>query len=442
MTDRASSPRPEVSRWVRAVPFIFLLVGLSFGTWLSRLPAVRDQLGASASQMGLYGLCLASGSVAALIISGAVIQRFGARRVLLVAGLAAAVALPSAAAVMLGWTIPIGLALLFAFGFAFSICDVAISVSGANAEAALGKPRMPLMHAGYSLGAVAATGIGAVAEAHAVPVPVHLAIVMAASAAALLLLLRALPHDELAMRRAATSGGADPALAVTGPVPVVAHAGSDPVVTHTGAIPLIPDEHGSGPREHRPAPRRYSPWRDPRLIVIGVITLAFGIFEGTAADWLPLALVDGRGLGNDLGATMLSVFFFAALATRIVGSWLLERFGRVTMLRASAALAAIGVVLLILVPGTAAAVVGVVCWGIGSALGWPVTLSAAADDPEHAARAVAAVAGIGYGSMLVGPLAFGFLGDHFGLLTAFWALVPFAIYVVVAAGVAKPRAFA
>ncbi len=427
---------------MRAVPFIFLLVGLSFGTWLSRLPAVRDQLGASASQMGLYGLCLAAGSVAALIISGTVIQRFGARRVLLVAGLTAAVALPSAAAVLLGWAIPVGLALLFAFGFAFSICDVAISVSGANAEAALGKPRMPLMHAGYSLGAVAATGIGAAAEAAAVPVPVHLAIVMAASAVVLLLLLRALPHDELAVRRAATSGGADPALAITGPVPVVAHTGADPVVTHTGAIPIIPDEHGSAGAASpalRPGPRRYSPWRDPRLIVIGVITLAFGIFEGTAADWLPLALVDGRGLGNDLGATMLSVFFFAALATRIVGSWLLGRFGRVTMLRASAALAAIGVVLLILVPGTAAAVVGVVCWGIGSALGWPVTLSAAADDPEHAARAVAAVAGIGYGSMLVGPLAFGFLGDHFGLLTAFWALVPFAIYVVVAAGVARPR---
>lgn len=483
MVVRIPSHRTRVVHWVHAVPFIFLLIGLSFGTWLSRLPTLRDHLGATPAPMGLYGLCLASGSVLALVVSGRIIQHFGPRRVLLICGISATITLPTAAILLLSVSIPAGLAVLLLFGFSFSMSDVAISVSGANAEAAFGRPRMPLMHAGYSLGAVAATGLGALAEAFSVPIPVHFAAVMLTSIIVLLFLMRFLPVDELGMRLAANADGdpaqdvpeaasqdhaatsSDSVLTVTGSIPVIthtqpvpdsAHTGALPVFTHTGAVPII-DEPGTGPgsgadapagtagspgagRAASSSPRSTSPWRDPRLIAVGIITLSFGIFEGTAADWLPLALVDGRDLGNDLSTVMLSVFFCSALITRVVGSWLLERFGRVIVLRASAVLAAVGVVLLILVPGTPAAICGVIAWGIGGALGWPITMSAAADDPDRAARSVAAVAAIGYGSMLVGPLAFGLLGDHFGLLTAFWALVPFAVYVVFAAGAARVRA--
>ena len=98
------------------------------------------------------------------------------------------------------------------------------------------------------------------------------------------------------------------------------------------------------------------------MLLIGLIALTFGLFEGTAADWLPLALVDGRGLSNQLGSVMLSLFFASIMAVRIVGSWLIERFGRVAVLRSSALLAAVGAVTTILVPGHTGAVIGVVAW--------------------------------------------------------------------------------
>lgn len=425
MTVHAPNLRAEVVRWVRAVPFIFLLIGLSFGTWLSRLPSIRDQLGASAAQMGIYGLCLAAGSVVALVISGRLIHHYGPKRVLIVVGIATAVTLPAAAAVLLGVSIPAGLAILFLFGFSFSIADVAICVSGANAEAAYGKPCMPLMHGGYSLGAVAATGIGALAEALAVPVALHFAAIMAICCALLLFLVRFMPADELATRKAATGAAGADSGADSIDRDQLTSSDQTPLATHTGSIPVIDQ-------------RSYSPWLDPRIIVIGIIALSFGIFEGTAADWLPLALVDGRDFGNDLGTAMLSVFYCSALVARLIGSWLLGRFGRVPVLCASAVLAALGVTLVIAVPGPVSVVVGVIAWGLGGALGWPIALSAAADNPETAARSVGTVAALGYGSMLLGPLAFGFLGDRFGLLTAFWALVPFAIYVVVSSRVVRP----
>jgi MFS family permease len=109
------------------------------------------------------------------------------------------------------------------------------------------------------------------------------------------------------------------------------------------------------------------------------------------------------------------------------------------VLRASAVLAAAGVVTTILAPGTPGAVLGVLAWGVGTGLGWPIAISAAADRADTAARDVAAVSAIGYGAMLVGPMAFGFLGEHIGLLTAFWALLPFAVYVLFAASATRAR---
>ena len=439
MTEREQLERARVVRWVRTVPVVFLVVGLGFGTWLSRLPAVRDQLGASATEMSVYGLCLAVGSLAGLSLSGRVVHGVGPRRTLLVGTVVTTVTLPSAAAIILAGAAPAGLAVLFTYGFAFSICDVAMNVSGANAERAFGRPRMPLMHGGYSLGAVAATGIGALAELLGVPVPVHFAAVMAASAVALFALLPGLPRDEHAVRVAAERRRDR---AATGPIPIIDSAsGQRPAFgPRTGSIPVVAagsDPSGAG-RVRDPAGPR-SPWRDPRIVLIGLITLSFGLFEGTASDWLPLALVDGRGASNQLGAVMLSVFFAAVMAVRIAGSLFITRFGRTAVLRASAVLAALGIVMTIVVPGTPGVVAGVLAWGIGTGLGWPIAISAAADCVDTAPRDVAAVSALGYGSMLVGPMAFGFLGEHIGLLVAFWALLPFAVYVVVAASAAAQR---
>ncbi len=461
MTERAAFERALVVRWVRTVPVVFLVVGLGFGTWLSRLPAVRDHLDASATEMSVYGLCLAVGSLAGLVLSGRIVHRFGPRRTILVGTIATTILLPGAAAIIMSGAIPPGLAVLFAYGFAFSICDVAMNVSGANAEAAFGRPRMPLMHAGYSLGAVAATGLGGLAEALDVPVPVHFAAVMLASAAVLFALLRNLPRDEQAARaageRAGRAGGsASPSLPApeerdpaTGSIPIIdSAAGQRPAfTTMTGSIPIQTrgrdrDANGAAgeqPRRGSGSARPSSPWRDPRIFLIGLLTLSFGLFEGTASDWLPLALVDGRELSNHLGSVMLSVFFAAVMSVRIAGSWLITRFGRVAVLRASAVLAAAGVVTTILAPGTPGAVLGVLAWGVGTGLGWPIAISAAADRADTAARDVAAVSAIGYGAMLVGPMAFGFLGEHIGLLTAFWALLPFAVYVLFAASATRAR---
>lgn len=61
---------------------------------------------------------------------------------------------------------------------------------------------------------------------------------------------------------------------------------------------------------------------------------------------------------------------------------------------------------------------GAMLWGLGAALGFPVGMSAAGDEPEHAAARVSVVATIGYVAFLAGPPLIGFLGERTGTLRA------------------------
>jgi MFS family permease len=141
-------------------------------------------------------------------------------------------------------------------------------------------------------------------------------------------------------------------------------------------------------------------------------------------------MVEGHGVDTSTGALVFGVFVTAMTVGRLAGVRILDRFGRVPVLRASAALAVIGLLMVIFVPVAWIAIVGVVLWGLGSALGFPTGMSAAADDPRTAAARVSAVATIGYSAFLVGPPLIGFLGEQFGLLNALLIM----LVLIVAAG--------
>ena len=121
---------------------------------------------------------------------------------------------------------------------------------------------------------------------------------------------------------------------------------------------------------------------------------------------------------------------------RVAGIRALDRFGRVPVLRASALLALIGLAMVIFLDQPVLVTVGIISWGLGSALGFPVGMSAAADDIRFAAARVSAVATIGYIAFLAGPPLIGFLGQRVGLLNALMVVLVF----IAIAGLASPAA--
>jgi predicted MFS family arabinose efflux permease len=395
-----AGPDPVLRRWRNAVFVIFWLTGFLFASWATRVPNVRDILDASTSQMGLLILGLAAGSVLGLFASSHVIARLGATSTILLC-----LSLASAGLVVVGViaTFAPGLVLLFValmtLGVGYSITDVAMNLSGAANERRIGRTLMPMFHASFSLGTMLGAGFGALTEHFAVPIGVHLVGVGLAAMVTTRIAVRFLqPAEHVATDEAD-------------------EASSGPVSFDPMADPLADAPSPDGWRS------RMAVWRDPRILLIGLIVLGMAFAEGSANDWLSLSMVDGYGTSNAGGAVVFGVFVTAMTVGRVLGGRVLDRFGRVPVLRGTAVLAVAGLLLVILGPNLGVAVVGVVLWGLGASLGFPVGMSAAADDPRTATASVAAVATIGYFAFLIGPPLIGLIGERVGLLNAFWVVV-------------------
>jgi MFS family permease len=159
-------------------------------------------------------------------------------------------------------------------------------------------------------------------------------------------------------------------------------------------------------------------WREPRTLLIGLLVMAAAFAEGTANDWIAVAFVDGHGVGEAAGAAAFGVFVAAMTIGRTAGTVALDRWGRAPVLFTTLLLASVGAATAVLVDSWALALAGVALWGLGASLGFPVGMSAAADEEHRAPARVSVVAVIGYTAFLAGPPLVGLLGDRVGILRA------------------------
>jgi MFS family permease len=189
-----------------------------------------------------------------------------------------------------------------------------------------------------------------------------------------------------------------------------------------------------------PANRRVAltAWREPRTLLIGVMVLSAALVEGAANDWLALALVDGYRTSHAVAAIGFGVFVTAMTVGRVTGTWLLDRYGRVVVLRTCIALAIAGVAVFVVGASTPLAFVGSALWGLGASLGFPVGMSAAADDERFAAQRVSVVASIGYMAFLAGPPLIGLLAEWVGILLALSVLIATMVLSLAVTGAARP----
>jgi len=365
--------------------------------WVSRIPSVRDHLHITVGEVGILIFGLSLGSVIGLMLASHVVHWIGGRQSIRLTLIVAGVAL---AGVGFGTTLlssfGVVLAALLLYGVCSSICDVAMNVEGAGVERTTGRTIMPLFHASWSLGTVVGAGLGSAAAFAKIDPIWHLSAVGVLLIVAIPIVARFIPDDE--------------------------HLAADGTVA--AALTF---------RE------RMGIWLEPRTLLIGLIVLGMAFTEGSANDWLALAMVDDRGVDNGQGALLFGVFTVSMTLGRVVGGPLIDRVGRVIALRASGLAAAVGLAVVILVPSVPIAVAGIVLWGIGASLGFPMGMSAAGDDPTRAAARVSAVATIGYVAFLVGPPLIGFVGDHIGLLNALWIVLALILLAVFAAPAARER---
>lgn len=382
----------------RAVYAAFIWSGAAMASWATRIPQIRDELRLDPSQLGLVLVAIAVGSIISLVLSGQIVARFGSRATVA----AMAVLLTVSLIVVAGGYhlgVPPVILGLFAFGFANGAWDVAMNVQGALVERRLGRAIMPRFHAGYSVGTVAGALVGTAMVALKVPVTIHLGAVAVLVGAGAFVMVRAFLPD--AVEPDASLDTSPPA---------------------------------AGPR------RLLEFWTEPRTLLIGVFVLAFAFTEGAGIDWIAVAVIDGYHTPAAVGTLAFTVFLTAMTVGRWFGPALLDRYGRVPVVRGLAVIALAGLLLFIFGPNTPTAFAGALLWGTGAALGFPVGMSAASDDPAKAAGRVSVVASIGYCAFLGGPPLIGLLGDHVSVLKALIAIAVLLTVAFLLAGAIRPLA--
>jgi MFS family permease len=369
---RKRSPDRAALAARNAVATVFALAGFAFSTWASRIPSVRQALDLGPGALGLLLLCAALGAVVSMPTAGLWVQRFGAAAVVAAAAVLDAVGMVLAGVGADGLTsVPLTAFGLLLVGFGIGSWDVAMNVEGAAVERLMRRSIMPRFHAAFSLGTVAGAAVGSLMAYLGFGIAWHVGVTGVLVAVLVVLSTRAfVPHA-----RAPAQG---------------ARRGS----------------------------RVFDAWAEPRTLVIGLMVLAMALTEGVANDWLGVALVDGYHAPVWMGAAGYALFVAAMTGGRLCGTVLIDSIGRAAVLWSSMGLAVVGVVLVVLGNLPVVVAAGIVLWGAGASLGFPIGMSAAADDPGRAAARVSVVSTIGYTAFLAGPPVVGFLGSHVGVLHA------------------------
>ncbi|WP_170225081.1 MFS transporter [Nocardioides albertanoniae] len=367
----------------------FATNGLLSATFISRIPALRDSLGLSNSAVGLMLLAMGIGSVSALPLAGGLVMRWGAARVVRRCAVLSAAAL-SLVAISGAWLEQVWLVALFlvAYGVGYGVWDVAMNVEGAAVERRGGKTLMPQLHAMWSVGTVLG-GLLGIALVGTVPTVWHIAGVAALALA----------------------------------------------LCWWGTAGFLPAE--MAPEGHSPRRELIAAWRSPHTLLLGLMVLAFAAAEGSANDWVSLAMIDGYDVSHRVGVACYAAFVLCMSIARFAGAKVIDRVGRQPVLVTSAGLAGAGILLAVFAGSFELALVGIALWGFGAALGFPLGISIAADDETRAAARVSVVSTLAYGAFLGFPPILGAVGDQLGtlralLVVAFLMLPAAALAVTVA----------
>ncbi|MGC4979537.1 MULTISPECIES: MFS transporter [unclassified Streptomyces] len=379
MVPHSVVPDRSLTRLRVIITAFFALDGFVFAGWVVRIPAIKHQTGASAGALGLALLGVSAGAVITMMLTGRLCRRFGSHQVTVACGvlLSLSIVLPP-----LAGSVPVLGLFLLVFGVGYGGINVAMNSAAVDLVAALRRPVMPSFHAAYSLGGMLGAGLGGLVAGYLSPTRHLLGI------AVIGLLVTGIAGRALLREDA----------------------------------PVSPDR----PRGDAPEGRRPLVGSRARglVVVFGLIALCTSYGEGALADWGALHLQQDLDTHPGTAAAGYSCFALAMTIGRLSGTALLERLGRTRTLVMGGTTASLGMLLGSLAPSVWLALVGFAVTGLGLANNFPVAVDRAG--ALAGASGVAVASTLGYGGLLLGPPAIGFMADWYSLPTALTSVAALA----------------
>lgn len=346
-----------------AVTLMFAVNGAVIGGYAASLPSLRDKLDFDATQIAIILFCAGAAAILAMQIGGRLADAIGAREItlaampFLIAGMITVGLAPGFGVVIVGAVL---------LGLGNGAMDVAMNAIGVQVETARRRPIMSFFHAFWSIGNFVGAGavllLAALLGLRGGAIVTPLTILIAVLTLVVLVIL----------------------LKITPEAAVVEH-------TVDGVKSGIPK----------------AAW------ILGVMALAFGLSEGTAADWSSIHVTDVANVDPTTGALGLVVVSAFMVVIRLLGDRLVMRFGRRAVVRFGGLCAALGYATVTLVSGLPLLLLGWALVGFGVGMIAPQVYAVAGH--IGGGRVLAVVVTFGYAAFLIGPAFMGFLVNQVGI---------------------------
>lgn len=347
---------------------MFFVNGVVVGSWLPRLPEIRDRLGLDLRGLGITLALGGLGSLVGSSLSGLVVGRFGARRTAVVAGFAVYLFLPLISIVPGAVLLALVLAIM---GFIDAQADVGMNAVGVRVEETVGRSVMTRLHGLWSLGTLVGSGVSALAVLAGV--------------------------------------GLGPQLIV------ISLVGIATALVASGLIPDAP-----------PRPREGG--RSGRLAVGLMLAGATAVFiEGAPFDWSALFLIDSTGAGEALAGTGVIVFTAGMLLGRLAGDHVVDRFGAVRTLYTGLVVSVAAALIVVGLRTAAISLFGFFVWGLGISVALPVLYKLAGSHRSFGEGSGLAALTVGTRlGFMAAPALIGVAATAWSLPTALAVVVPLA----------------
>jgi len=363
---------PSTIRSLRtlALPALFACFGLIMGSWVGRIPALRDGVHLSHSQLSMVLLMGGLGAVLSFPLSTRLMARFGGRLTMLIAGYGLLIALMAIGAAP---TLPLLMTAVLMLGMAASTFDVGMNAVAARQEGVRNKSLMATLHACACAGGLAGVTLGSgMAAMHIKPL---------------------LHYAMLAL-----------------PLALLLRSGTD----------LLDVDRGT--------PMTKKSFVIPRgdLVLLGALGFLAAIAEGSIADWAGIFMTDHFGASDGVAPLSLSAFSTMMLLSRSIGDHLKASHGAKRLVSGGAMLAAAGMFFAVCAPNQYLALGGFAVAGMGLSLAFPFVFSAAG---REGPAALAGVATMAYSGSLIGPPVLGAIAHYFGLELAMGFIASIGIMI-------------
>lgn len=353
---------------------IFFLQPIAFGSWLPRIPDIQERLGLGPAELAVALLGMPVGILLTLPFAGRFVASIGGRATILYGFVVflAVVWLPAWAP---------GVEMLFVAlaiaGAALSTLELGLNVMADAIEKRSGSLIMSTCHGFWSLGIMAGSLVGV--------------------------------------------GFAAAGIAPEWALPVAALVQLPISVLAAKALPDLREEKAAAAAAP-PTGRNLPGWA-----LLGVCFFVFGITmtEGAVADWSAIFLRDVFGLDGAGAGFGYSIFAFMVAAGRFGGDRLKAAYGPVAVARACGAASLAGLLLVVLSPTAWLALAGFAAMGFGVSVGFPLAVTAAADQTDRpAANGVAILSFIALLGFLIGPPLIGLVAEYADMRLGLAMLIP------------------